>query len=98
MSRMNVNNNPNDETVLVGSSASVRSVIPGSKVFPCSECDGDVLIAPSGQEAVEANPSIRIMCMACFAESMMKQDTKPEVSFVKSDKARQEILDYLTGR
>lgn len=42
----------------------------------CSECETRVMIAPTGQNFVKANPDAKIICMGCFFARHAEQVTE----------------------
>lgn len=56
--------------LLVCAPADSPTVVPGS-IFGrrCSACDREVMIAPSGQSRLRADPGIAILCASCFLAS-----------------------------
>jgi hypothetical protein len=42
------------------------SVLGSSYDRKCSQCQARVMVAPSGQRALLANPSFVILCLRCF--------------------------------
>ena len=84
-----------EQYVLVCALASMTTCRTRDTVFGyhCSQCSAEVMVSRAGQRALRDDAGIRILCIRCSVEALLKSD---RVSAVPG--AMEELIEEVTRR